>query len=30
MSLLLAFWVLPGLVAALTPMPYRALLSPHP
>jgi Na+/H+-dicarboxylate symporter/ABC-type amino acid transport substrate-binding protein len=27
MSLFLALWVLPGLVAALTPVPYRALLS---
>jgi Na+/H+-dicarboxylate symporter/ABC-type amino acid transport substrate-binding protein len=27
MSLLLALWVLPGLVAALTPVPYRALMS---
>jgi Na+/H+-dicarboxylate symporter/ABC-type amino acid transport substrate-binding protein len=27
MSLFLAVWVLPGLVAALTPVPYRALLS---
>jgi Na+/H+-dicarboxylate symporter/ABC-type amino acid transport substrate-binding protein len=27
MSLLLSLWVLPGLVAALTPVPYRALLS---
>ena len=26
-SLLLSLWVLPGLVAALTPVPYRALLS---
>jgi Na+/H+-dicarboxylate symporter/ABC-type amino acid transport substrate-binding protein len=26
-SLLLALWVLPGLVAALTPVPYRELLS---
>ena len=26
-SLLLSIWVLPGLVAALTPVPYRALLS---
>jgi len=26
-SLLLSVWVLPGLVAALTPVPYRALLS---
>jgi Na+/H+-dicarboxylate symporter len=26
-SLLLAFWVLPGLVAALTPVPYRAFVS---
>ena len=27
MSLLLSLWVLPGLVAALTPVPYRAMLS---
>lgn len=27
MSLFLSLWVLPGLVAALTPVPYRALLS---
>jgi Na+/H+-dicarboxylate symporter len=27
MSLLLGLWVLPGLVASLTPVPYRALLS---
>ena len=27
MSLLLSLWVLPGLVATLTPVPYRALLS---
>jgi Na+/H+-dicarboxylate symporter/ABC-type amino acid transport substrate-binding protein len=27
MSLLLSLWVLPGLVAALTPVPYRALVS---
>ena len=27
MSLLLSLWVLPGLVAALTPVPYRAVLS---
>jgi Na+/H+-dicarboxylate symporter/ABC-type amino acid transport substrate-binding protein len=27
MSLLLSLWVLPGLVAALTPIPYRALLA---
>jgi len=27
MSLFLALWVLPGLVAALTPIPYRAVLS---
>ncbi len=27
MSLLLSLWVLPGLVAALTPIPYRAVLS---
>ena len=27
MSLFVAFWLLPGLVAALTPVPYRALLS---
>jgi Na+/H+-dicarboxylate symporter/ABC-type amino acid transport substrate-binding protein len=27
MSLLLSFWVLPGLVAALTPVPYRALIA---
>jgi len=27
MSLLVAFWLLPGLVAALTPVPYRALLA---
>ena len=26
MSLLLSLWVLPGLVAALTPVPYRALI----
>jgi Na+/H+-dicarboxylate symporter len=26
-SLLLSLWVLPGLVAALTPVPYRALMS---
>ena len=26
-SLLLSLWVLPGLVAALTPVPYRALIS---
>ena len=26
-SLLLSLWVLPGLVAALTPVPYRAVLS---
>jgi Na+/H+-dicarboxylate symporter/ABC-type amino acid transport substrate-binding protein len=26
-SMLLAFWLLPGLVAALTPVPYRAILS---
>jgi Na+/H+-dicarboxylate symporter/ABC-type amino acid transport substrate-binding protein len=26
-SLLLTFWVLPGLVAALTPIPHRAMLS---
>lgn len=26
-SLLLALWVLPGLVAAVTPVPYRALMS---
>ena len=26
-SLLLSLWVLPGLVAALTPIPYRALIS---
>jgi Na+/H+-dicarboxylate symporter/ABC-type amino acid transport substrate-binding protein len=26
-SLLLSLWVLPGLVAAITPVPYRALLS---
>ncbi|PWT82067.1 MAG: hypothetical protein C5B57_09325 [Blastocatellia bacterium] len=27
MSLLLSLWVLPGLVAALTPVPYRVLIS---
>ena len=27
MSLLISFWLLPGLVAALTPVPYRALLT---
>ena len=27
MSLLLTFWLLPGLVAALTPVPYRALVA---
>ncbi|PYR51579.1 MAG: hypothetical protein DMF89_05535 [Acidobacteria bacterium] len=27
MSLLLSLWVMPGLVATLTPVPYRALLS---
>jgi Na+/H+-dicarboxylate symporter/ABC-type amino acid transport substrate-binding protein len=27
MSLLLSFWVVPGLVAALTPVPYRALIA---
>ncbi len=27
MSLFLSLWVLPGLVAALTPIPYRALMS---
>jgi proton glutamate symport protein len=27
MSLLLALWVLPGLVSVLTPIPYRALMS---
>jgi hypothetical protein len=26
-SLLLSLWILPGLVAAVTPVPYRALLS---
>lgn len=26
-SLLLAFWVLPGLIATLTPLPHRAILS---
>jgi Na+/H+-dicarboxylate symporter len=26
-SLLLSFWLLPGLVAALTPVPYRAIVS---
>jgi Na+/H+-dicarboxylate symporter/ABC-type amino acid transport substrate-binding protein len=27
-ALLMAFWVLPGLVAALTPIPYREVLAP--
>jgi Na+/H+-dicarboxylate symporter/ABC-type amino acid transport substrate-binding protein len=27
MALLTSFWIVPGLVAALTPVPYRALLS---
>ncbi len=27
MALLLSFWVLPGLIAVLTPIPYRAVLS---